>query len=83
MSSVIENDPSYKKGVFQIEPEKLNIAKNDIPQEVRIWAIPDEAMKFKDDLIVMIKDNPTPVILPMVCLGAKPIVTIVEGNFFY
>ena len=39
-------------------------------------------MKFKDDLIVMIKDNPTPVILPMVCLGAKPIVTIVEGIFF-
>jgi len=28
----------------------------------------------------MIKDNPTPVILPIQCLGAKPIVDVEEGE---
>lgn len=28
----------------------------------------------------MIKDNPTPVILPIQCLGSKPIVDIEEGE---
>ena len=28
----------------------------------------------------MIKDNPTPVILPMISLGARPIVVILEGE---
>ena len=51
------------------------IKQNEVP-EVRVWAIPDEARKFKDDLIIMIKDNPTPVILPMTCLGSKPQIEI-------
>lgn len=28
----------------------------------------------------MIKDNPTPVILPMIALGARPVVVILEGE---
>lgn len=28
----------------------------------------------------MIKDNPQPVILPVHCLGAKPVVDIIEGE---
>jgi len=38
------------------------------------------AAKFKDEIIIMIKDNPTPVILPIQCLGAKPIVDVEEGE---
>ncbi len=44
MSSVKENDPVYKKGVFWFEPETLDIPKNDGNldyQEIRIWAFPD------------------------------------------
>lgn len=70
MSSVKENDPVYKKGIFWFEPETLDIPKNAISldyQEIRVWAFPDQDKLFKDELIIMIKDNPTPVILPMQC----------------
>lgn len=80
MSSVIENNADYKKDIFFFEPKELEIPQNDIPQEVRVWAIPNEPRDFKDDLIVMIKDNPNPVILPIKATGAKPIVDIVEGE---
>lgn len=70
ISAVTVNKPEYKKGIFHIEPDSL-IVKNDdeAPKEVRVWAIPDEPLKFKDDLIVMIKDNPLPHIIQMQCLG--------------
>lgn len=58
MSSVIEDNPDYKQGIFFLDPKEVMIPKNDIPFELRIWAIPDEAKVFKDDLIIMIKDNP-------------------------
>lgn len=58
MSSVIENNPAYKKDIFYLDPKEVEIPKNDVPFELRVWAIPDEARKFKDDLIIMIKDNP-------------------------
>lgn len=76
----MESNKEYKKGIFWFEPEKLQISKNDVPQEIRVWCIPDEARKFRDDLIIMIKDNPTPVILPMIALGARPVVVILEGE---
>lgn len=80
MSTVMEDHPDYKKDIFFIEPNEVEIPKNDIPFELRVWAIPDEPRKFKDDIIVMIKDNPQPVILPIHCLGAKPVVDIIEGE---
>lgn len=58
----------------------MDIPRNDVPKEIRVWAIPDEDKKFKDDLIIMIKDNPIPVIIPMQALGAKPIIKIIEGE---
>lgn len=48
MSSVMENNPEYKKGVFTISEEKLSLGVNDPPKEIRIWALPDTAQKFKD-----------------------------------
>ena len=35
--------------------------------DIRVWAIPDEVRKFKDDLICAVKDNPNPVVLPVIC----------------
>ncbi len=42
MSSVISDDPEYSKSVFMFEPNELDIKVNDIPQEIRVWAIPDK-----------------------------------------
>ncbi len=61
----MENNPEYKKGIFFLESENMEIPKNDVPSELRVWAIPDESRVFKDDIIIMIHDNPTPVILPI------------------
>jgi len=79
MSQIMENSSDYKQGVFFFEPEEMEIPMNDLPLEVKVWAIPDELRKFRDDLIIMIKDNPTPVVLPLTCLGCKPQVSILQG----
>ena len=65
ISSIKEDEDEYKKGIFWIEPETMKIAPTDVAQELRIWAIPGVAQKYKDEIVVMIKDNPTPVILPI------------------
>lgn len=80
MSSVVETDPLYSKNVFFVEPEEMTIKMNDVPQEIRVWAIPDQPQKFKDELIVMVKDNPIPLILPITCLGQKPEIEVIEGQ---
>lgn len=54
----MENNPEYKKDIFFLHPKEIEIPKNDVPFELRIWAIPDEARVFRDDVIIMIKDNP-------------------------
>ena len=69
-----------KKNIFFIEPDNLEININDVPQEIRIWSIPEQPMRYRDELIIMIKNNPIPVILPMICNGAKPIVDIMPGS---
>ena len=33
-----------------------------------------------DELIVMIKNNPVPLIIPMKCQGSKPSIEIMEGS---
>jgi hydrocephalus-inducing protein len=45
-----------------------------------VWALPDAAQKFRDELIIMIKNNPSPVIIPLQCQGAKPQIDIMEGS---
>ena len=39
-----------------------------------MFAFPDQDKEFTDQVIVLIKNNPDPVIIPIQCLGAKPIV---------
>lgn len=76
LSSTIHADnPEYKKDVFLIEPNNFTLDMDETG-EIRIWALPDQDQKFKDDLICMVKDNPTPMIIPMTCLGARPMVEI-------
>lgn len=48
--------------------------------EVRVWALPDQVEEFKDDLIIMIKNNPLPVIVPLKCLGQKPVLEVIQGD---
>lgn len=48
MSTIKDNDPEFKKGVFFIEPETMTIPPSDLPQELTVWAIPS-AGKFSGE----------------------------------
>eukprot|EP00825_Cyclidium_porcatum_P002075 TRINITY_DN1095_c0_g1_i4.p1 TRINITY_DN1095_c0_g1~~TRINITY_DN1095_c0_g1_i4.p1 ORF type:complete len:1802 (-),score=468.45 TRINITY_DN1095_c0_g1_i4:3309-8714(-) len=80
MSSIMENNPEYQKGVFWLETEQMQIPYDDVEHEIRVWAIPDKEQKFRDEIIVMIKDNPIPVIIPLQCIGSRPKLDIIEGK---
>jgi len=80
LSSVIENDNTYKKGVFTVSEEELTIGVNEPAKELRVWSLPDEPHQFNEELILMIKNNPIPVTIPMKCLGQKPSIEIIEGS---
>jgi len=58
MSTALSNNNEYKKNIFFFEPEQVSLKVNDLPTEIRVWAIPDAPETFRDDLIIMIKDNP-------------------------
>lgn len=51
-----------------------------MPLELRIWSFPDASQRFRDDLIVMVKDNPMPLIIPLSCFGCRPIVDILKDG---
>jgi hydrocephalus-inducing protein len=72
LSAIIDNDPAYRKNVFSISIDKITIEESEQVKEIRVWAIPDEAKECKDELIIMIKNNPIPVVIPLRCLGSKP-----------
>jgi hydrocephalus-inducing protein len=57
----------------------MEIESPEQAKEIRVWAIPDEAREFKDELIVMIKDNPVPLVIPLRCQGSKSSIEILEG----
>mmetsp|Transcript_8825 Transcript_8825/g.8167 ORF Transcript_8825/g.8167 Transcript_8825/m.8167 type:complete len:1196 (+) Transcript_8825:4508-8095(+) len=64
-----------EKSPFLIENENINL-KIDETKELVVYSFPYEARPFKDEVIGLIKDNPNPVIFPVQCLGAKPLVEV-------
>lgn len=69
-SNVFETE-DYKKGIYMFEPENIDL-EVDETKEIRVWCIPDEPKKFVDELVCMIKGNPKPYVVKMVCQGSKP-----------
>ena len=59
------------KSPFIIEPEIMNL-KVDQTEELTVWAFPEEAKEYRDELVCLVKDNPTPSVFPMICTGSKP-----------
>lgn len=68
-----EEGGSTEKSPFIVEPSEISL---DIDQTINlnVYAFPDEAKLYKDEVICLIKDNPNPAIFPIQCLGAKPII---------
>lgn len=68
---------SSKRKTFCVEPEALELAIGET-MEVRVWAFPTEVKVYKDTLIACLTDNPRPVLFPVSCSGAAPLM-VLEG----
>ena len=60
---------------FIIEPAEASL-KVDETLNLQVFAFPEEAKLYKDEVVCLIKDNPNPTILQIQCLGAQPIVNV-------
>ncbi len=65
-----------EKSPFILEPEGPETIKIDETKTLTVFAFPDKAQLFKDEVICLIKDNPNPVVFNVQCLGAKPVVEV-------
>lgn len=70
------------KSPFIIEPAECSLGMEETLQ-LRVYAFPELAQLYNDQLVVLIKDNPNPVILPIQCLGAKPIVSVSNDTVLF
>jgi hydrocephalus-inducing protein len=50
--------------------------KIDETKNLTVYAFPDQAKLYKDDIICLIKDNPNTVVFAIQCLGVKPLVEV-------
>lgn len=57
------------KSPFIIEPSEAKL-KVDETLNLQVYAFPEAAQLYKDEIICLIKDNPNPTILQIQCLGA-------------
>lgn len=65
-----------------IEPSEATLAIEETLQ-LRVFAFPDEAKLYKDEVVALIKDNPNAVCLPIQCLGAKPGVSVSHDTVMF
>ena len=71
----LDEGGSGEKSPFIIEPEDMEL-KIDETKNLVVYAFPDKAQIFKDEVICLVKDNPNPFIFPVQCQGSKPIVEV-------
>jgi len=50
--------------------------KKDETQFLNVYAFPQKTIEYKDELICLIKDNPTPIRIQLSCKGAEPKVEV-------
>jgi hydrocephalus-inducing protein len=63
------------KSPFIMEPQEMSLAVGET-KNLNVYAFPQDAQLYSDQIIALIKDNPNPSIFNVQCLGAKPVVTV-------
>jgi hydrocephalus-inducing protein len=71
----VEEGGAGEPSPFILEPPTMELDK-DNTQNLTIWAFPEEARAYKDEIVCLLKDNPNPVIFPILALGAQPVVEV-------
>ncbi len=73
LRSQSEEFKSDNKSPFYFEPASMDIpVRNEEPFHLKMWALPDKPIDYKDCLICVIKDNPKPVLFYLSCIGSEP-----------
>jgi len=70
------------KSPFMIEPTEASLAIDETLQ-LRVFSFPENAQLYKDEVVILIKDNPNAVVLPIQCLGAKPSVAVSHDTVMF
>jgi hydrocephalus-inducing protein len=72
----VEEGGPEGKSPFILEPSECQLAVDGDAAtcNLKVFAFPEEDREYTDEVIVLIKDSPNPVVIPVQCLGAKPIV---------
>lgn len=68
-------DPTAEKSPFLLEPESMDL-RVDQTEMLTVWAFPDKAQSFRDEIVALVRDNPNAYVFNLGCLGAKPIVEV-------
>lgn len=64
-----------EKSPFILEPENMELAVDET-KVLTVYAFPEKAQGYKDEIICLIKDNPNPILFNVGCLGSKPVVEV-------
>jgi len=78
----VEEGGQEGKSPFIIEPAEATLSVDET-LSLRVFAFPTDNILYTDQVIVLLKDNPNPVCLPIQCLGAKPSVTVSHDTVLF
>ena len=71
----VEEGGTGEKSPFILEPDSMEL-KVDETKHLTVYAFPEQAKLYKDEVICLLKDNPNPIIFSVQCLGAKPVIEV-------
>ena len=64
-----------EKSPFILEPESMQLAVRET-KDLTVFAFPDQARLYKDQIVCLLKDNPNPTIFHIQALGAEPVIEV-------
>jgi hypothetical protein len=71
----LDEGGSGEKSPFILEPDSMTL---DIDETkiLTVFAFPDHAKLYKDEIVCLLKDNPNPTIFNIQVLGAEPVIEV-------
>jgi hypothetical protein len=64
-----------EKSPFILEPDSMTL-EIDETKILTVFAFPDHAKLYKDEIVCLLKDNPNPTIFSIQVLGAEPVIEV-------
>lgn len=71
----LDEGGSGEKSPFILEPDSMTL-EIDETKILTVFAFPDHAKLYKDEIVCLLKDNPNPTIFSIQVLGAEPVIEV-------